>query len=73
MEAKEIFSRMIKAGSRTYFLSVKEASNGNKYLTITESKRVEKDKFDCFRVMVFQDKLEQFVAALQDALQVAVA
>ena len=66
---KELFSRTVKAGQRTYFVNVKEASNGNKYLTITESKRVEKDKFERFRIMVFQDKVGAFVEALYEAQQ----
>lgn len=69
--ANELFSRMVKAGQRTYFVSVREASNGNKYVTITESKRVEKDKFERFRIMVFQDKIRDFVEAVCEAQQVA--
>ncbi len=32
-----LFSSVIKAGKNTYFVDVKEAKNGNKYLAITES------------------------------------
>ncbi len=31
------YSTVIKAGKNTYFVDVKEAKNGNKYLAITES------------------------------------
>ncbi|MFH1577294.1 MAG: DUF3276 family protein [Candidatus Margulisiibacteriota bacterium] len=68
---KELFNRMVKAGQRTYFVNVKEATNGNKYLTITESKLVEKDKFERFRIMIFQDKLGEFVEAVQEAQLIA--
>jgi len=68
---KEIFSRTVKAGKRTYFISVKEASNGRKYLTLTESKVVGENKFDRFRIMVFQDKLGAFADAFGEACQVA--
>jgi len=67
---KELFTRMVKAGQRTYFVNVKEAKNGNKYVTITESKRIEKDKFERFRIMVFQDKVREFVEAVNEAQQV---
>jgi hypothetical protein len=70
-EGKELFSKMIKAGQRTYFMSVRESSNGHKYLTMTESKLVEKDKFERFRIMVFQDKLGDFASAFAEACQVA--
>lgn len=69
---KELFNRMVKAGRRTYFVNVKEASNGSKYMTITESKLVEKDKFERFRIMIFQNKMGEFVEAVQEAQQVAV-
>jgi hypothetical protein len=67
--SSEIFNRTVKAGQRTYFIGIKQASNGNKYLTITESKRVEKDKFERFRIMVFQDKMAEFMDALKEAEQ----
>ncbi|OQX78795.1 MAG: hypothetical protein B6D64_05810 [Bacteroidetes bacterium 4484_276] len=36
---EEIFSEIVRAGKRTYFFDVKETRNGERYLTITESKR----------------------------------
>lgn len=68
---KELFNRMVKAGQRTYFVNVNESAKGNKYVTLTESKRVEKDKFERSRVMIFVDKLQELLAALQDAQAVA--
>ncbi len=68
---KELFTRMVKAGRRTYFISVKEAKNNNKYVTVTESKVVDKDKFERFRIMIFQNKMGEFVEALQEACEVA--
>ena len=65
--SKELLNRMVKAGQRTYFVGVKESAKGNRYITITESKRIEKDKFDKSRVMVFSDKAAEFVDALQEA------
>jgi hypothetical protein len=67
----ELFNQMVKAGQRTYFITVKEASNSRKYVTLTESKLVEKDKFERHNIMVFQDKIGEFVDALQGACAVA--
>ncbi len=36
---EEVFSRVIRAGKRTYFFDVKATRSGENYLTITESKR----------------------------------
>lgn len=65
--SKELLNRMVKAGQRTYFINVKESAKGNRYIAITESKRIEKDKFDKSRMMVFSDKAAEFVDALQEA------
>lgn len=68
---KELFNRMVKAGQRTYFIAVREASNKNKYLTLTESKLIEKDKFERHNIMIFQDKINDFVDALHEACEIA--
>jgi hypothetical protein len=68
---KELFNRMVKAGQRTYFITVREASNKNKYLTLTESKLIEKDKFERHNIMIFQDKLGDFASAFAEACQAA--
>ncbi|MFC1511236.1 DUF3276 family protein [Candidatus Margulisiibacteriota bacterium] len=68
---KELFTRMVKAGQRTYFVSAKESAKGNKYIMLTESKRIEKDKFDRSRILLFKDKVEEFISALQEASLVA--
>ncbi|MFA5840201.1 MAG: DUF3276 family protein [Candidatus Margulisiibacteriota bacterium] len=69
-KSKDLFNRMVKAGRRTYFIAVREAKNSQKYITITESKLVDKDKFDRFSIMVFQDKVSDFVDALEAACEV---
>jgi hypothetical protein len=70
--SKDIFNRMIRAGRRTYFVAVRESKNNQKYITVTESKLVEKDKFDRYSIMFFPEKVGEFVQALQEAQQVAV-
>ncbi len=55
----------ISAGQRTYFLNVKEAKNGAKYLVLTESKRNSEGKFDNQRVMIFADHFPQIFDALK--------
>jgi hypothetical protein len=69
---KELFKRMVKAGRRTYFISVKQTESDKKYVTVTESRLVDKNKFDRFNILIFADKLAEVVTALQDAYAVAV-
>ena len=42
-EHKEIFSKIQRAGRRTYFFDVRETKAGDYYLTITESKKFTND------------------------------
>ncbi|WP_203296492.1 PUR family DNA/RNA-binding protein [Luteirhabdus pelagi] len=43
MERDEIFSKVMRAGRRTYFFDVRETRAGDYYLTITESKKFTND------------------------------
>ncbi len=64
MEAKKQNknSQILKCGKRTYFFDVKDASNGNKYLKISESafiKEGEPRKRNTF--ILFKDNVKEFV------------
>ena len=39
MEREEIFSKVLRAGRRTYFFDVRSTKAGDYYLTLTESKK----------------------------------
>ncbi len=43
MEQEEIFSKVLRAGRRTYFFDVRSTKAGDYYLTITESKKFTND------------------------------
>lgn len=43
LEKNDIFSKVLKAGRRTYFFDVRETRAGDYYLTITESKKFTHD------------------------------
>jgi hypothetical protein len=55
----------ISAGTRTYFIDVKEAKNGKKYLVFTESKKNTEGKFDRQRIMVFSDHFKDVYDAMK--------
>ncbi|MGI8979827.1 MAG: DUF3276 family protein [Pirellulaceae bacterium] len=63
---KELFTRRVSAGSRTYFFDVKQSAEGAKYLVISESREVD-GKWEHDRVMVFEEHLQPFLTALQAA------
>lgn len=58
-----LYSDKIQAGSRTYFLDVKQGKDGVKYLTITET-RSSDGELERNRVMVFEEHFETFFAQL---------
>ncbi len=64
-----IFSKMLKAGSTTYFMDVREAKNNKKYLTVTASQPAKEGdkKFAKRSVIVFSSVADEFVGALKEA------
>ena len=69
-----IFSKVIKGKDRTYFVDVKEARNRSRYLTISET-RPGKDgtrKYDRSRVVIFEEQLQMFRDAVEEAAGVFV-
>lgn len=55
----------IPGWQRTYFLDIKEAKNGSKYLVFTESHKNKEGKFDHQRIMIFKDDLQPVLEALK--------
>ena len=66
-----LFTKIIKAGDRTYFIDVKEAKNKSKYITIAESKPAKEGekKFTRSSVMIFENHVEKLRDALEEALK----
>ena len=64
-----LFSKILKAGSTTYFMDVKEAKNSKKYLTVTASQPTKEgdDKFTKRSLIVFSNVVDDFISALKEA------
>ena len=68
-----LFSTMVKAGRTTYFVDVKEAKNGNKFLAISESRLDPGDKNQRSTIRVFGGQtVNDFRQAVDEAAAVAV-
>ena len=65
----EIYSRRLRAGSRTYFFDVKVNSRNDKYLVITESRKTGANLFQHDRIMVFEENLPNFLHSLYTSLR----
>ncbi len=62
MEREKLYSKKLSAGKRTYFFDVKRGRDGSAYLVITEQTEEKRN-----RLMVFEDKMEEFLSAMKEA------
>ena len=68
-EREELFCLRVAAGPRTYFLDIKRSREGAAYLVISEARRSESGAgYDHDRVMVFEEHLDGFAEAFEQAL-----
>lgn len=65
-----VFSSMVRSGRTTYFVDVREAKNGKKYLSISENRIDADDKKQRTTLRVFSDTVEQFRQAVDEAVTV---
>jgi hypothetical protein len=62
-----IYSTMVRAGRTTYFVDLREAKNGSKYLSISENKISNEKGRERVTLRVFGDNIEQFKLAVEEA------
>jgi Protein of unknown function (DUF3276) len=67
-----IFSTMVRAGKSTYFVDVKEAKNGKKFLSIAETS-IDGEERKRTTLRVFSEAIDQFQKAVSEAAAMAVA
>ncbi len=61
-----LFSTMVRSGRTTYFIDLKEAKNGNKYLSLSENK-IDGEEKKRTTLRVFGDSIEEFRKAVNEA------
>ncbi len=73
-----VFSEGVKAGKRIYYFDVKQSRNGDRYIAITESKKInegtpENPRFvlQMHKLFLYMEDYETFVVALNRMLDVA--
>ena len=70
-EKEEVFSKVVKAGRRTYFFDIKSTKGNDLYLTITESKKTTEDgleRFEKHKIFLYKEDFEKFEEALNETL-----
>ena len=67
---EEIFSRVLRAGRRTYFFDVRETKAGDYYLTITESKKFTNEDGTFFykkhKIYLYKEDFSEFNSSLKE-------
>jgi len=70
---EEIFTKIVRAGKRTYFFDVKATRKEDYYLTITESKkRLGKEGkvfYEKHKIFLYKEDFEKFTDGLRDAVE----
>lgn len=67
----EVYSKVVRAGKRTYFFDVKSTRNNDLYVTLTESKKTTyngQPSYQKHKLFLYKEDFEKFTDGLQDAL-----
>jgi hypothetical protein len=62
-----VFSSMVRSGRTTYFVDVREAKTGKKYLSISENHLEDDDKRTRVTIRVYKETIDQFRQAIDEA------
>ncbi|MCB0464160.1 MAG: PUR family DNA/RNA-binding protein [Aequorivita sp.] len=72
MEQEEIFSKVMRAGRRTYFFDVRSTKAGDFYLTITESKKFTNDDgsyhYKKHKIYLYKEDFTEFKDTLEEMI-----
>jgi hypothetical protein len=67
----EVYSKVVKAGKRTYFFDIKSTKGNDLYLTLTESKKVNdngRESFQKHKIFLYKEDFEKFKDGFDDVL-----
>jgi hypothetical protein len=62
-----VYSTMVRSGRTTFFVDVREAKNGNKFLSIAETRLDGDEKRQRVTLRVFGESIEPFRQAINEA------
>ena len=70
LEKEEIFSKILRAGRRTYFFDVRSTKAGDYYLTVTESKKFTNDDgsfhYKKHKIYLYKEDFVEFNKIMQE-------
>jgi hypothetical protein len=72
-EQNEIYSKVVRAGKRTYFFDIKSTKGNDLYITLTESKKTFGEEGDGnyqkHKIFLYKEDFEKFREGLDDVLK----
>jgi hypothetical protein len=72
-EQNEIYSKVVRAGKRTYFFDIKSTKGNDLYITLTESKKTFGDEgeenYQKHKIFLYKEDFEKFREGLDDVLK----
>lgn len=75
MEKEEIFSKVLRAGRRTYFFDVRATKADDYYLTITESKKFTNDDgsfhYKKHKIYLYKEDFNEFNEILKEMTDIS--
>lgn len=78
LEKDLVYSESVKAGKRIYYFDVKQSRNGDKYVAITESKKIVDGSqenphftFEKHKLFLYKEDYDKFLTAFLKAIDIA--
>jgi len=72
MDQEEIYSKVLRAGRRTYFFDVRSTKAGDYYLTITESKKFTHDDgsfhYKKHKIYLYKEDFQSFKEIMEEMM-----
>ena len=69
---EEVYSKVVRAGKRTYFFDVKATKGRDLYITMTESKKTYvdgKETYQKHKIFLYKEDFEKFSDGLSDVVE----
>lgn len=77
MEQEEIYSKVLRAGRRTYFFDVRATKAGDYYLTITESKKFTNEDgsfhYKKHKIYLYKEDFSSFTEIMKEMVDFIIA
>lgn len=70
-EKEMIYSKRVRAGKRTYFFDVRTTKANDYYLTVTESRRQQRDGefyYEKSKLFIYKEDFNKFAGAMQETI-----